>query len=120
MADTPIENRYPWLKVGDVRPDLPPDPTVKDFAKAYATMAMVYQAQRDRTIELLKAHDEERREVLDVLRTIRNRQTERLPMPMWAKVHSGVLIVQAVVLVWFYFSILGQQRLLEHLLAAHS
>jgi hypothetical protein len=112
MDDTPIDVRYPWLKAGENNPNLPENPTDRDFAKAYATMVIVYQLQRDELAKSLKNNDEERREVLDLLKVMR-KQSLNLPMPGWAKVHSVVLAVLTFATVWLL--LFAHQRLLaEH------
>jgi hypothetical protein len=119
MVDTPIENRYPWLKMADVKPDLPENPTERDFAKAYATIVMVYQAQREQIYKIMKDHQDERMEILSILRTISTHQTQASPMPTWAKIHSGVMLVQAVAIGWLIYVTIIHQQLLERLAALH-
>jgi hypothetical protein len=116
MPDTPIENRFPWLLLGAEGPKLPENPTRDDFAKAYADMLMVYQAQRQEIVRAMEAHREERREVLEILKTIRRQQTGPMPMPTWAKVHSVVLVAQALTIGWLFLAV---QRLVERLAAFH-
>lgn len=112
MNDTPVDVRYPWLKVGDDSPRLPENPTERDFAKAYATMVIVYQLQRDELAKTLRENDEERREILGVVRAIQ-KQSMNLPMPTWAKIHSVMLVFYGAAIVWLLLSV--QQRLLvEH------
>jgi hypothetical protein len=114
--DTPIETRYPWLKMGgDVRDLLPEDPQPRDFAKAYATILIVYQAQRERTIEELERHRKERRETLDVLKTISKQQTVASPMPFWAKAHSAIILIEAAAIVWMMMTMVAQERRIDHL-----
>ena len=105
MPDTPIENRFPWLALGAEGPKLPANPTRDDFAKAYADMLMVYQAQRQEIVRAMEAHREERREVLDILRTIKQQQTGTLPMPTWAKIHSGALVALFVSTLWLLLTV---------------
>lgn len=116
MSDTPIETRYPWLKVGDIRPDLPENPTVSDFAKAYATIAMVYQAQRNGIEKILDRHALERSETLIALRAIEKHQGP-VPMPWWVKANSFALIVEAATIAWLIFCMNSQQHLVERLAA---
>jgi hypothetical protein len=117
MADTPIENRYPWLAMGDVLPVLPEQPTERDFAKAYGTMVVVYQAQRKEIAKVMedyvadrRAHADERRETLEVLRTIKAQHHANGLMPRWAKVHTLVLVAQTIAIVWLLFSVIEGQR----------
>lgn len=103
-ADTPIENRYPWLTVGDEEgPQLPDNPTERDLAKAYATMLMVYQAQRREIVKAMEAHRDERREVMVLLKTISSHQTHAAPMPLWGKIHSIAIAAQTASIVWLLF-----------------
>jgi len=119
MADTPIEDRYPWVAFGDDRPQLPENPTERDFAKAWATMVMVYQAQRTEIAKVMEAHRDERREILDVLRSIKQHQTGPYPMPVWAKLHSVALAAQTVAIVWLLISLLNEQKIVAHLVMLH-
>jgi hypothetical protein len=119
-TDTPIENRYPWLAVGEEEgPKLPDNPTERDLAKAYATMLMVYQSQRKEIVKAMEAHRDERREVLALLKTISTHQTHSSPMPMWAKIHSGVMLLQAAAIVWLTYVLTNHQHLLEKLSSFH-
>lgn len=120
MADTPIENRYPWLSVDENGPKLPENPKPEDFARAYGTMLMVYQSQRSGIVQVMELHREERREVLEVLKTIRLHQTGPLAMPWWAKLHSLALFVQAVAIAWLLYAVLAEQRIVERLVSFHN
>lgn len=117
MPDTPIENRFPWLAIGAEVPELPENPTGQDFARAYANMLMVYQAQRQEIVRAMEAHREERREVIDILKTIRKEQTGPMPMPAWAKVHTGAILAQALAIGWLIVEVLAEQRIVERLAA---
>lgn len=119
MADTPIESKYPWIVFGDERPQLPENPTERDFAKAWATMVMVYQAQRSEISKVMEAHRDERREILDVLKSIKQHQTVPYPMPRWAKLHSIAIAAQTVAIVWLLLSMLGEQKIVAHLVMFH-
>jgi hypothetical protein len=117
MSDTPIENRYPWLAMGDALPTLPEYPTERDFAKAYGTMVVVYQAQRKEIAKVMedyvadrRAHAEERKETLEILRTIKGQYHDSGLMPRWAKVHTMVLVMQTIAIVWLLFSVIEEQR----------
>jgi hypothetical protein len=117
MAVTPIENRYPWLAIGDERPWLPENPTERDFAKAYATMLMVYQAQRKHIERVMEEYRDERKEILIVLRDIRKFQALAVPMPFWGKVHSVVIAAQTAAIFWLLF--LGH-RIVQALALMHA
>ena len=71
---TPDDSAFPWLKPVDVvRAALPENPAISDYAKAYADMVGIYQAQRQ---ELM------------------NHMTHRT-MPIWGKALTAAVIVQS-------------------------
>jgi hypothetical protein len=116
MPVTPIENRYPWLAIGDEKPWLPENPTERDFAKAYATMLMVYQAQRKHIEHVMEEYRDERKEILVVLKAISRHQTLAVPMPFWGKAHSVAIAIQTGAIVWLL--LLGH-RIVQTLASMH-
>jgi hypothetical protein len=101
--DTPIETRYPWLGWSD-EVKIPEDATTKDYARAYAQMVLISQSQKQKLIEELHKHSKEQSETLEMLRTIRAEMTTQQPMPMWAKVHSAMIMLEALaiaMLLWW-------------------